>query len=312
VKILVVGAGAVGSLFGARFTAAGHAVTLVGRPDHVATIRERGLTVEGVGAGVFRMDAETGAPRARDPDLVLVTVKSYDLDAAVRAVPGWGIPPVPTVLPQNGLHLEPGAIAGLRASGWADPVPWVVRAVNSVPATWVAPGVVRQPGSGEVVFRDPALPSPSSAATGRARELFGGAGITVRVVADLERELWRKALVNAAVNPVTALGGVPNGRVLDPPYRDRARALLREAQTAARAEGFDFSDAEADADLERIVRASAGNRSSMLQDVDRGRPTEVDAISGELLRSAQAHGIDLPATRAVVERLRALGAAQPS
>jgi 2-dehydropantoate 2-reductase len=312
VKILIVGAGAVGSLFGARFAAAGHSVTLVGRPEHVAAIRERGISVEGVGAGTYRLAAEVEPPASVIPDVVLVTVKTFDLVATLRSLPRPGRPPRPTVLPQNGLDLEPNALSALRAGGWPDPAPWLVRAVNSVPATWASPGVVRQSGTGEVVLRDPDVPAPAARATAVARDLFASAGIPVRVVRDLERETWRKALVNATINPVTALHRILNGQVLEPPYLDEARALLREAQAAARAAGYPFSDEEADAELERVARATAENRSSMRQDVERGRPTEIDAISGAILRTALAHGIELPATRAVVERLRSAGPAQSS
>ena len=307
VKILVIGAGAVGSLFGARLSAVGYAVQLVGRPEHVAAIRARGLRVEGTGPGTFHPEAFADLGEATTPDAVLMAVKTFGLGPAASALGSRFPRPVPTLLPQNGLHVERAVIGPIRAASGTDPVPWLVRAVNTLPVTLVAPGVVRQAGDGELVIRDPNLVSLSSGSASVFRELFTRAGIRVRLVPDLERELWRKALVNAAINPVTALHRVPNGRLRDAPYRAEARALLREAQRAAGAAGFVFSDVEADHDLESVVRATAENRSSMLQDRDRGRPTEVDAISGEILRAAAAHGIDLPATRAVVERLNHSG-----
>ena len=316
-KILVVGAGAVGSLFAARLTSAGYSVELVGRPDAVAAIRSHGLRVEGSGAGTFRPAAIPDVREASLPDAVLLAVKTFSLPIAASALAARFPRLRPTLLPQNGLGIEETVRAALPRGTDADPAPWLVRAVNSVPATLVGPGVVRQAGSGELVLRDPALPRPDSAAGEVFREAFSRAGVRVRLVDDLEREVWRKALVNAAINPVTALHRVLNGRLLDPPFREEARTLLREAQRAARTAGFEFSDAEADGDLDRVVRATAENRSSMLQDRERGRPTEIDAISGELVRTAAAHGLDLPATRAVIARLggpddRSSGRAQSS
>jgi 2-dehydropantoate 2-reductase len=110
--------------------------------------------------------------------------------------------------------------------------------------------------------------------------------------------------VNAAINPITADQGIENGALLKEPWRGQAERLLREAQAAARAEGFDFSDEEADRELWRVVRATAQNRSSMLQDLDRGRPTEIEAISGEILAAGGRHGIDLPQTRRALQRIR--------
>jgi 2-dehydropantoate 2-reductase len=303
VRVLVVGAGAVGSLFAARFARSGHAVTVVARPEHVTAIRAKGLRVEGTDSMTVRLEAATAIPEGISTDLAFLTTKAFDLAGAARACGGAMAAPVPTVLPQNGLGVESTVVSALRAAGWAEPERWVVRAVNSVPATLVAPGVVRQAGTGEVVLQDPAAVAPAAGATAMTLDLLTGSGFSVRLVPDLARELWRKALINAAINPVSALHRVPNGRLADPPLHAEALTLLREAQQAARAAGFEFTNAEAEADLDRVVRATAENRSSMLQDMDRGRPTEVDAISGEILRTAERLGIDLPATRSVVEQL---------
>jgi 2-dehydropantoate 2-reductase len=304
VKILVVGAGAVGSLLAARLSATGNLVELTGRPEHVAAIRAHGLQVEGPGGGTFELTALSTLDDATAPEVVLLTVKTFDLSrAAVELALRFPVR-VPTVLLQNGLNIERLVVEPLLAANGEDPTPWLVRAVNSIPGTLVGPGVVRKAGDGEVVLRDPGAGGPAAAATEKVRAVLSDAGIRVRLVHDLERELWRKVLVNAAINPVTALHQVTNGRLLESPYREEAATLLREAQRAEAAAGYFFSDAEADGDLDHVLRATAANRSSMLQDRDRGRRTEVDAISGEILRAAAAHGIELAATRSVLERIR--------
>lgn len=314
--ILVYGAGAVGSLFGARFSAAGLPVLLIGRPGHVAEIREHGLRVEGTDPGTFRVEAATEVPPGVAADLGLLTVKTFDLRPAAAAL-ARAIPPVPVLLPQNGLGFEAEVAATFVAGGWPEAAALLVRAVHAVPATWVGPGVVRAAGSGEIVLPDPQRSGAGSAAIARFLALFRSAGFAVRTVPSIEREVWRKALVNAAVNPVTALHRVPNGRLAEEPWRGEARELLREARDVGASLGFDLPLAEAEADLDRVVRATAANRSSMLQDLDRGRPTEIEAISGEILRLGTAHGLDLPATRRAVARVRAEAArgaraAQPS
>ncbi|MGP8078607.1 MAG: ketopantoate reductase family protein [Thermoplasmata archaeon] len=301
--VVLFGAGAVGSLFGARFAAAGRSVLLIARPDHVAAIRTHGLRVEGVGAGTYRCDAATELPPGLSVELALLTVKTFDLPSAATAL-GRGIPPTPVLLPQNGIGLEAIAGSALRSAGWPDPGPWVVRAVHTVPATWVSPGVVRAAGTGEVVLPEPSGGSRADGSADRFVRLFRSAGIPVRTVPSIEREVWRKALVNAAINPVTAIHGVPNGRLVAGPLREEAAVLLREALSVAAAAGFDLAKAEVEAEFERVVRATAENRSSMLQDLDRGRPTEIDAISGEILRLGEARGLDLPSTRSVVARVR--------
>jgi 2-dehydropantoate 2-reductase len=302
VKVVVLGAGAVGSLFGARLARAGHSVTLVGRAAHVAAIRAHGLRILDGTEEVVPVPALSELPDGFATDAALLTTKTFDVAGAATALARAVRSPVPTLLPQNGLGVESVANDALASSGWPEPARWTVRAIHSVPVTWVGPGVVRQAGTGEILFPEPTGPSAD-----RVRTLVGllsDAGFSVRSISDFDREVWRKAIVNAAINPVTALRGIPNGRVLDEPARSESLALLQEAVRAARAAGYDISEAESVRDFERIARASAANRSSMLQDVDRGRPTEIDAISGALLRSAATHGLDLPRTRAIVEAVR--------
>ncbi|MCI4365594.1 MAG: 2-dehydropantoate 2-reductase [Thermoplasmata archaeon] len=302
-RIVVFGAGAIGSLLGGTLARGGHTVLLIGRPDHVAAIRAEGLRLTGRIEHTVRLAAETSVPSDFGAEAVILGAKTFDLPSAAGLLALEVASPVPTLLPQNGLGIEDPVRAALAAGGWPEPERWVVRAVNSLPATLVGPGEVRAAGNGEIVLGF--AKGPAAEATRFFAMLLRGAGIPTRSVRDLEKELWRKALVNAAINPVTALHGVPNGRLLEEPYRAESERLLLEALATARVYGFSFPDREVRADLERIVRATAENRSSMLQDLDRGRPTEVQAISGEILRRAATKGLDLPATRAAVDAIRA-------
>jgi 2-dehydropantoate 2-reductase len=304
VKILILAAGAIGSVLAARLQQAGHDVEVVARPDHVAAIRAHGLVVEGLAPGTFHVRALESLHDASGPELAILAAKTVNLATAAAEL-GRRFPRLPpTLLPQNGLHVEGPVRDVLRSEGVTTSEHSLVRAVTFLGATLERPGVVRQAGNAELVFQDPSAGGAAASATTAFLELFRGTRVRTRTVPDLERELWRKAIVNAAVNPVTALHGVTNGRLLVAPYHDPATRLLREAQRAAALAGYGISDAEADAELERVLRATAENRSSMLQDWTRGRPTEIDAISGEILREAAAHGVHLPETEAVVAQLR--------
>ena len=300
--VVVFGGGAVGSLFAARLAAGGVRVCLVARPEHVAAIRAHGLRVEGEGAGTTWPEATTSLDPSTAAEAVLVTVKTFDLPKAMSAV-GHGVRPAPTLLPQNGIGFEAEAVRALAAAGWTETEGYVVRAVHSVPATWLRPGVVRAAGSGEVVLPSPTERPRLARAIDRFAALFAAARIPVRLAVDFDREVWRKLLVNAAINPVTAAHGVVNGRLRDGPLRAEAERLLAEALAVALAVGVDVSAREAEDDLDRVLRATAENRSSMLQDVDRGRATEIDAISGEIVRLAEHAGVAVPATRAALRRL---------
>jgi 2-dehydropantoate 2-reductase len=303
VRLLVVGAGAIGSLFGAKLLRAGNHVTLVAKGAHGEAMQRDGLRIEGETEGLFHPVVEPSIPRGTRTDAVLLCVKTFDLVEASemvgRAVDG----PVPTLALQNGLGIEALVTRALQAGGWDHPESWVLRAVNSVPARWIAPGRVRQTGTGEVL-----LPEPASRGAAAHSELFGGvleqAGICVRFVPSIDREVWRKAILNAAINPLTAAHGLTNGELLNEPWAEEARILLREAQEAAHLAGFDFGNAELDDDLRRVLQATAANHSSMAQDLELGRPTEIDAISGALVRVALAHGTRLPSTEHMIALIR--------
>lgn len=301
-RVIVFGAGAVGGLFGGRLALAGHDVLLVARPPVVAAVRAHGLVLEGRTQATVRLEATERLERRASADWVLLTVKGRDVADAGAELARALAAPAPILALQNGLGIEELLVGGLASGGWATPAASVLRAVHSYGATLVAPGVVRHAGDGELLLprQDGALPPGT---VERARTLLASAGLSVRLVDDLARELWRKALVNAAVNPVTADHGVANGALAKDPWRGQALALLREAQRAAHLAGYVFSDDEAERELFRVVRATSTNRSSMLQDLDRGRPTEIEQISGYLLQVAERAGVDLPRTRQAIARI---------
>jgi len=301
VRIVVIGAGAIGSLFGALLQRAGNDVTLIGRPEHVAAIRRDGLTIEGRTEGTFQVRASTALPPALSVDLCLLTVKAYDLDAAARLFGHTVTSPVPVAALQNGLGIEETVEQALRGVGWADADRWIVRGINYVPVTFLGSGRIRHAGEGDLLLADyrDGRHAPMVA------EVFVAAGVSARVTIDREREVWRKVLVNAAIGPVSADHAIPNGRLLLDPYRGEALQLLDEAIGVAQAEGVRFTDTDAQRELWRVVRATADNRSSMLQDVERGRRTEIDSISGEILARGLRRGLPLPATARAVERIHA-------
>ena len=299
-RVLVFGAGAVGSRFGGALARAGHEVTLVARRAHAAAITASGLLVEGEPGPPVRLPAlERLAPRTT-VDVVLLTVKSYDVPDAGRALARDLPGPTPVFALQNGLGIVPALVEGLAAGGWSDAGAWVVRGVHTVPARIVGPGVVRATGTGEVVLgRNPARAVWSEELAGA----FRSAGIPTRVVDDIGREEWRKAIVNAAINPVTADHGIANGRLVEEPWRGQARGLLAEALGAAALEGFRFEPDEAERTLFGVARATAANRSSMLEDLEHGRPTEIEAISGAIVEVGRRHGVRMPATERAIVRI---------
>lgn len=308
-RVTVFGVGAVGGLLAGRLSAAGHPVDLVAREPRLSAIRANGLTLTGHTVGTYRLPIAAAPGTAGRPEVVIVAVKGPEL-ASAGALLARTCRPLPPILAiQNGLGVEEALAEGIvSAGGDPDRPGQITRGILTLGATDIAPGVVRHAGVGGLRI-GPRGPAPAALeAARRFAELFRSAGIPVEEVAEVDREVWRKLLLNAAVNPVTADHGIPNGRLAQDPYRGQALALLREAVSVARAEGYDLSEEEVEAELWRVVRSTAENRSSMLQDLDRGRPTEIETISGALLARGRAHGLALPATERALDRLRARAA----
>jgi len=137
---------------------------------------------------------------------------------------------------------------------------------------------------------------------------LNAAGIDTTLAADIRRTVWDKLLVNVGINAITALTGIRNGQLLDLDVTgDLCRAAVQEAAAVARARGIDVRGDAAEHVLQ-VARATAANRSSMGQDVDRGRQTEIDVINGVIVREARKAGLEAPVNRtltALIETLQA-------
>ncbi|MFC5971749.1 ketopantoate reductase family protein [Halomarina salina] len=282
--VVVFGAGSLGSLLGGLL-ARTHDVTLVGRRPHVDRIREQGLRVSGAIETTVGPDARTDVPPSAD--LALVTVKAYDTPAAARALADTSLDCALSL--QNGLGNERTLADALDAP--------VLAGTCTYGARLTGPGEVACTGVGEVVLgAREGGPSPVAERVGRA---FDEADVVTRVADDMPRRLWEKLAVNAGINAPTALARVQNGALLGHDAGDVMRAAAREVAAAARADGVELTDETAVAAVERVADATADNRSSMLQDVEKGRRTEVDSINGVV------DGPDAPVNQTLTALLRA-------
>jgi 2-dehydropantoate 2-reductase len=293
VRIVVFGAGAMGSFFGGLLSMR-HEVTLVGRRAHVQALRAHGLRITGKTSLIAHPEAATRLSRGIRADLVIVSTKAYDTSGAMAQLRPLAKSAIFLTL-QNGLD-NPEIIAQTASR--------VVAGTTSHGVTFLGPGAIRHAGVGDTVLGPWSGVAPHDVT--RLRDVLADAGIRTRVTEDVRSELWAKAVVNGAINPIAALANVPNGVLV----KDRGLLALlegtsREAAAAAHADGarVDGDDLRRRAIL--VARRTAGNRSSMLQDLDHHRRTEIDAITGAILRAADRHGLDVPLNRALYALVRA-------
>ena len=303
--ILIAGAGAIGSVVGGLLARAGWSVTLLGRGRHLEAVRRGGLSVEGL-FGTHRVEGLTcvgDAGACRGPyDAIFLTVKAWDTSVAARAVAPALAPDGVLVSLQNGLgnvEAAAAAVGGERVLGG--------RVIFG--AEVIEPGRVSVTVYADPVLIGPPSPGHDPRAIAWAARL-AAAGIPAAPTGALMAELWAKVLYSAALNPLGALLGLTYGALAtDPDTRAIMDTVIDEAFAVARAEGVAFPWADVgsyrDTFYGRLVPATAGHRSSMLQDIERGRPTEIDAINGEVAARAVRHGLPVPVNLALARLIRA-------
>ena len=314
-RVAVIGVGGIGAWYVARLAEAGAPVLAVARGEHLRALRAGGLRVDHPArpfrGAVDAVDLETlcGQDPAAFGAVILLTKATATGDVATRLA-GWLEGAPATVLSlQNGVDneavLEAALGRGRVLGGYS------VRLGGHV----VAPGHVACVG--ECLTCIGAWPDDASAppatVTG-ARELAGrlhAAGIATEVFDDIRREMWRKLVLNAGVNPLSALLGWDTRRLShDPMVAPLVRAIMDETVRAGRADGVAVTGEDAQAMFD-LIRDFPAIRTSMLVDVDRGREPEVDAICGAVLRRAAAQGGEAPVLDTVSRLLAANLAAGP-
>ncbi len=275
VEILVFGAGAMGSFFGGILSRR-HGVTLVGRSEHVEAIRAHGLRITGK----------------------FVATKAYDTANAMLALERFADRSIFITL-QNGLG---------NAETIAKTAHRVVAGTTAIGVTYVGPGEIRHAGVGDTVLG--AWAHMGEADLVRLRDVLAEAGLVAQIASDIRTELWSKLVVNASLNPLAAIAGVANGRLV----RDKRLAavvegICREATAVAKAEGAHLDSEELRHRTILVAKRTAANRASMLQDLDRHRKTEIEAITGSVVRAAARHRIQVPLNNALYAIVRAREAA---
>lgn len=296
-SITVVGAGAVGSFFGAMLARAGHRVTLVGRAAHVDVIRRDGLQLQmGGRMESVRLRATTALDAVRDADLVLFCVKSTDTEAVARDLAPLLAPGALVLSLQNGVENA----AALARHLTQTIVPAVVYVATAMPG----PGTVAHHGRGDLVIgafgagadRDAAV----SARLQQLVDLFASARVPVRISPDVMAELWSKLMVNCAYNAVSGLAQAPYAALAAlPAVVELQQAVVREVVALAQAEGVALPlEASLEA-MARIATAMPAQHSSTAQDMARRRPSEIDHLNGFVARRGRELGVPTPVNQAL-------------
>lgn len=289
-RIGIIGTGALASLFAARLAALADVVMVGSWQAQIDAINKNGIVVlELDGSETHVNVVATSKPMQVEPvDVALILTKSYQTVEAIGRTDAILAEHGAVVTFQNGLgNLEPlveafgadRATVGVTAQG----------------ATLERLGVVRHAGNGPTHL---AQSMRHIKRTGGLITYLRGAGLELHVVRDADRLIWRKLAINAGINPVSALLDRPNGDLAaHPTAYTIMQQTAQEVATVAERQGISVGDVATE--VIAIAKATATNRSSMLQDVSRGAPTEIDAICGAVVQHGQRNNITTPLNAAL-------------
>ncbi|MCJ7718203.1 MAG: 2-dehydropantoate 2-reductase [Anaerolineales bacterium] len=282
-EILIVGIGAMALLLGGRLAAAGIKVTLLGTwQEGIKAIRESGVRIRTSSGEVSYPVFVTDDPREINKSLVsLVLVKSWQTERAANQLQELIFPESIVLSLQNGL----GNLEILKdALGEKQ----TALGVTTYGATLVEPGVVRPGGEGVITLG-------SHPRLGGLKASFQEAGLSVEETTDISSLVWSKLVINVGINPLTALMGVKYGELLKSiAARTIMRSAAEEAVSVAIKKGIHLVYENPIEAVEKVAAATAGNISSMLQDVNRGAPTEIDSICGAIVQEGKQVNVPTP------------------
>ncbi|ACJ16955.1 2-dehydropantoate 2-reductase [Thermococcus onnurineus NA1] len=281
-KIYILGAGSIGSLFGALLTRAGNDVTLIGREDQVRAINENGLHVLGVEEFTVYPNASLYAPE-EPPDLLILATKSYSTKTALECARNCIGPETWVLSIQNGLGNEELALKI---------TPNVMGGITTNGAMLVGWGRVKWTGRGITVVGK--YPTGTHPFVEEVAETFNGAGIETHTTENVIGWKWAKAIVNSVINGLGTVLEVKNGFLKDDPYLEGISVdIAREGCTVARQLGIEFEIHPLEL-LWDTIEKTRENYNSTLQDIKRRKRTEVDYIHGKIVEYARSVGLEAP------------------
>jgi 2-dehydropantoate 2-reductase len=303
-KFAVAGAGAIGAYLGAKMARAGYDVTLFARGPHCRAMQEHGVrVVSPEGDFDVRPRVVDALDGAGPVDVVFLGVKGHSLPALAPQLPALFGPETAVVSMQNGIPwwyfegaerldtLDPGGVIAQAIESRR-----VIGSIVYLSTETVEPGVIRHMQGNRITIGE-----PGGERTERCRaisEALVSAGLRAPITTHIRQEIWVKLLGNIAFNPISALTGATLATMTrDPGISQLVRAIMAETECVARKLGIDIPVTIE----QRIAGAEkvGEHKTSMLQDLEAGRPLELEAIAGAALEVGERLGVAMPHTRAV-------------
>jgi 2-dehydropantoate 2-reductase len=305
--ICIVGAGGIGCYYGARLETKGHHVVYIARGEHLAALQDKGLTLKHPDLNFYGRVTATDlnglsfAYTPEDFDAIIICVKATATDSVARALKQWFVTTNKAALIlslQNGVDNEPQLAMSLGEKYIVGGL--AVRIGGHI----ISPGEVEATGVAQVILG----PWPASGgasdeytrqAIARLVEAFNQAAIPTRLVENIRHELWRKLIINNGVNPLSALTQLDTRALSHHPELGQfVHKMMQETAQVSAADDEVLTDDDVE-EMFELIRSFDPIKTSMLVDFEKGRPLELDAISGVIIRRSEKIKCDVPVTKAV-------------
>jgi 2-dehydropantoate 2-reductase len=297
-NIVIVGAGAIGSLFGALL-AKKNTVVLVGRAAHITAIQHHDLNITGKTHLHVKLSAvESIKDVSISADLIILTMKSYDTEMAIKQIVPLIQDETAVMSLQNGL----GNIEKMERRFGRDKI---LVGTTTHGAIFSNPGVIKHTGRGKTILGT--YDGSQSKGLETIVHLFNEAGIETQTSDDIMKEIWAKVIINSCINPLTAFFNCKNGYLLENPLLEKiVEIICKESTCIAQAEGISLSNLDMIQRTKEVIKDTAKNYSSMLQSVQQGKKTEIESINGKLIRIGKQHRIDTSLNKILVNLITSL------
>jgi 2-dehydropantoate 2-reductase len=287
--VIVFGAGSIGSTYGALLSQK-HDVKLIGRLAHMNAIRQKGLVVVGDAAGTYCMATATEMEKIPPQTLLIVTVKAHQLLEALTPIRELIQKDTTILLLQNGLNIEKVARDALKARGR------IVRGIVAFGAEILKPGKIHVRLGFTILDSDNI--------SKEIAQFFKSSGISVANSEEFQTDVWRKVAINCVANPLSAILQTPTKKLVSPHLASVRQNIVEECIAVGRAEGIQL-----DLSILEIIDANFPNfenRTSMFQDILRGRKTEIEFLNGSIVELGKSHKIPTPVNETLTQLIQFL------
>lgn len=282
-KIIILGAGAIGSLYGAKLSKLNQ-VTLICRKEHADKINKNGLKITGLENKTYKLKAATEIKKIQDNTLILLTTKVYDGENSIRNIKNLIKKDTIILCLQNGLYSE-NIVKDIMEKKCL-----VLRAITNFGAAFLEPGAIQYNNRSYTAIEKSAKSLPIA-------KLFSKCGLNGYVSDNIKYDMWKKLILNCVLNPITAILRIQNRGIADKKLVPLKKMIVNECLQVAKKDGiifnFDFLK-----EIDDSIKNSK-NISSMQQDLIKGKKTEIDYLNGAVAKLGKKYGIKCPVNEAL-------------